>query len=475
MMMDLYDVNDIVLQVVVKLFYQGLFGFDKDMKFVNVFVIGYEVSFDVKMYMIKLCLGVKFYDGIDFNVVVVKVNFDCVIDFVNYLKCYNMFCVIEKIEVVDLIMVKVMLCELFLVFINMFVYLLVVMILLVVLKKWGCDIVLYLVGIGLFEFVEWKQIDDLKVKKFVGYWKKGYLKIDVIDWKLVVDNNMCVVLMKMGEVDFVFCILFEQVVDLKGNVKVDVVEWLLIVQCYVLLNMLQKLFDNLKVCQVLNYVVNKEVFVKVVFFGFVMLLIGVVLQGVDYVMKFGFWLYDLVKVCVLLKEVGYLNGFEMMLWFVYNNLMLQKVIQFVQQQFVQVGVKVQVQVLEVGECVVKVESVLDLVKVLVWMYYIGWLLLMGEVNWVIMLLLVGVLVLLKFVNIVYYKNDMVDGDLMKVFEMVDCMKKVEFYVDVQKQIWVDVLWIFFVQEKIVYVCSKWLQGVYVMLDGLFNFDEILLK
>lgn len=39
-------------------------------------------------------------------------------------------------------------------------------------------------------------------------------------------------------------------------------------------------------------------------------------------MKFGFWLYDLVKVCVLLKEVGYLNGFEMMLWFVYNNLML---------------------------------------------------------------------------------------------------------------------------------------------------------
>lgn len=86
--------------------------------------------------------------------------------------------------------------------------------------------------------------------------------------------------------------------------------------------------------------------------------------------------------------------------------------------------------LEVGECVVKVESVLDLVKVLVWMYYIGWLLLMGEVNWVIMLLLVGVLVLLKFVNIVYYKNDMVDGDLMKVFEMVDCMKKVEFYVDV---------------------------------------------
>lgn len=47
------------------------------------------------------------------------------------------------------------------------------------------------------------------MKKFVGYWKKGYLKIDVIDWKLVVDNNMCVVLMKMGEVDFVFCILFE--------------------------------------------------------------------------------------------------------------------------------------------------------------------------------------------------------------------------------------------------------------------------
>ena len=45
----------------------------------------------------------------------------------------------------------------------------------------------------------------------------------------------------------------------------------------------------------------------------------------------------------------------------------------------------------------------------------------------------------------------------------------------QKQIWADAPWIFLVQEKIVYARSKRLQGMYVMPDGSFNFDEISLK
>ena len=67
------------------------------------------------------------------------------------------------------------------------------------LKKYGKDIALHPVGTGPFEFVEWKQTDDLKVKKFAGYWKKGYPKIDTIDWKPVVDNNTRAALMQTGE------------------------------------------------------------------------------------------------------------------------------------------------------------------------------------------------------------------------------------------------------------------------------------
>lgn len=47
--MDPYDANDTVSQAVVKSFYEGLFGFDKDMKLVNVLATGYKASTDAKV------------------------------------------------------------------------------------------------------------------------------------------------------------------------------------------------------------------------------------------------------------------------------------------------------------------------------------------------------------------------------------------------------------------------------------------
>ena len=189
----------------------------------------------------------KFHDGTDFNAAAVKANFDRVTDPANHLKRYNMFRVIEKTEVVDPYTVKITLREPFSALINTLAHPSAVMISPAALKKWGRDIALHPVGTGPFEFVEWKQTDDLKVKKFAGYWKKGYPKIDAIDWKPVVDNNTRAALIKTGEADFAFRIPFEQAVDLKGNPKVDIVERPSIVQRYVSLNMLQKPFDNPKV------------------------------------------------------------------------------------------------------------------------------------------------------------------------------------------------------------------------------------
>lgn len=146
-----------------------------------------------------------------------------------------------------------------------------------------------------------------------------------------------------------------------------------------------------------------------------------------------------------------------------------------QQQLAQVGVKVQVQALEAGERVAKVESAPDPAKAPVRMYYIGWSSSTGEANWAITPLLAGASAPPKLVNTAYYKNDTVDGDLTKALETVDRAKKAELYADAQKQIWADAPWIFLVQEKIVYARSKRLQGAYVMPDGSFNFDEISLK
>lgn len=284
-------------------------------------------------------------------------------------------------------MVKIILKQFFLVFINIFVYLVIVMILLVVLKKYGKDIGFYLVGIGFYKFDIWNQMDFVKVSKFDGYWQLGLLKLDFIIWCLVVDNNIWVVMLQIGEVQFVFLIFYEQVLLLVKNSKLELVVSLLIMQCYISMNVMQKLFDNLKVWEVINYVINCQVLVKVVFVGYVILVIGVVLLLIVYVQIYIVWLYDLVKVCQLLKEVGYFNGFSIMLWLLYNYSIVQKVLQFIQQQLVQVGIKVQVMVMDVGQWVVEVEGK-GQKESGVWMFYIGWFVFIGEVDWVLLLLFV---------------------------------------------------------------------------------------
>jgi glutathione transport system substrate-binding protein len=313
------------------------------------------------------------------------------------------------------------------------------------------------------------------VKKFAGYWKKGYPKIDSIDWKPVVDNNTRAALMQTGEADFAFQVPFEQVPALKASPKVDLIAVPSIINRYVALNTLQKPFDNPKVREALNYAVNKEALAKVAFSGFATPEDAVVPQGVDYSVKLGPWPYDPAKARALLKEAGYPNGFETTLWSAYNNTTAQKVIQFVQQQLAQVGVKAQVQALEAGQRVEKVESAQDPATAPVRMYYQGWSTSTGEADWAMRPLLASESFPPKLVNMSYYKNENVDQALAKALATTDRTQKAALYGDAQKRVWADAPWIFLVQEKIVYARSKRLTGAYVMPDGSFNFDEIAVK
>src|ERR1700692_1521326 len=73
---DPYDANDTLSQAMAKSFYEGLYGFDKDMKMIPVLAESYDVSKDGLVYTIKLKQGVKFHDGSDFKAAAVKVNLE---------------------------------------------------------------------------------------------------------------------------------------------------------------------------------------------------------------------------------------------------------------------------------------------------------------------------------------------------------------------------------------------------------------
>lgn len=473
--LDPYDANDTLSLSVAKSFYQGLFAFDKDLKMQDVLAEGYEVSKDGLTYTIKLRSGIKFQDGTPFDANAVKVTFDRVINPENKLKRYTLFNRIAKTEVVNPSTVKFILKEPFSPFINVLAHPSAVIISPTALQKYGRDIAFHPVGTGPFEFEEWKQTDYLKVKKFAGYWKKGLPKVDSLTWKPVVDNNTRATVMQTGEASFAFTLPYEQAELLKKSPKVDVVTGPSIIARYVALNTHQKPFDNVKVRQAINYAINKDALVKVAFAGYATPADGVVPHGVDYAEKFGPWPYDPAKAKKLLTEVGYPNGFETTLWSGYNNTTSQKVIQFLQQQLAQVGIKAKIEALEAGQRVERVENQQNPDTAPVRMYYIGWSSSTGETDWALRPLLASESFPPKMFNIAYYKNAAVDADIAKALTTTDRAEKTKLYRAAQQQIWNDAPWAFLVTEKILYARAKNLSGIYVAPDGAFSFDDIDMK
>ena len=473
---DPYDANDTLSQAVAKSFYQGLYGFDKDMNMVPVLADSFAVSDDGLVYTLKLKSGIEFHDGTPFNAEAVKANFDRVTNPDNKLKRYNLYKNIARTEAVDPTTVRFTLKTPFSPFINTLAHPSGVIISPAALNKYGSkEIARNPVGTGPFKFTEWKASDYIKVEKFDKYWRKGYPKIDTITWRPVVDNNTRAAIMQTNEAQFAFPMAPEAVAALQGKPNLEVTVAPSIIQRYIAMNTQHKPFDNVKVREAINYAINKEALAKVAFSGYAVPAEGVVPKGVAYNVKLGPWPYNPAKARELLKEAGYPNGFESTLWSAYNYTTAQKVIQFVQQQLAQVGIKVTVEALEAGQRVERVESAQDPATAPVRMYYVGWSSSTGEADWALRPLLASESFPPTLFNIAYYKNADVDSDLKKALIATDPAEKTRLYTDAQEHIWKDAPWAFLVTEQLLSVRSRDLTGFYMIPDGSFSFDEVEMK
>jgi len=472
--LDPYDANDTLSQAVAKSFYQGLFGFDKNLKLVNVLAESYTVSKDGLTYTIKLHPGIKFQDGTDFNAEAVKVNFDRASNPDSHLKRYNLFKNIDKTEVVDANTVKITLKTPFSAFINNLAHPSAVIISPAALTKYGKDIGFHPVGTGPYELDQWNQTDFVKVKKFDGYWKKGEPKLDTITFRPVVDNNTRAAMLQTGEADFAFPVPYEQTALLEKNAKLDVVTAPSILHRYISFNVTQKPFDNLKVRQAINYAINKDALIKVAFAGYAVPSEGPLPQGIEYAAKFKPWPYDPAKAKELLKEAGYPNGFTTTLWSSHNNSTAQKVIQFAQQQLAQVGIKVTVTAMDAAQRAAQVENV-GQKDAGVRLFYTGWSASTGEADWALTPLFATQSAPPKQFNTAFYSNPAVDKDLADALKTTDKTEKAKLYEDAQTKIWADAPWAFLATERLVSAKNKRLSGFYVMPDTSFNFDDADIK
>lgn len=182
----------------------------------------------------------------------------------------------------------------------------------------------------------------------------------------------------------------------------------------------------------------------------------------------------MAKARALLKEAGYPNGFSTTLRSYNNSSTSQKVLQFVQQQLNQVGVKTTVTAMDAGQRVAQMESK-GVKETGVRMFYSGWSASPGEADWAISPLFASQSAPPALFSTAFYSSPKMDQDLATALKTTSREEKARLYKDAQDTLWADAPWIFLATKKLVYARNKNPSDVYVMPDGSFGFSHADMK
>ena len=470
--LDPADVNDTLSQSACRLMFQGLFGFDKDMKLIPVLAESYEADPAARVFTFKLRTGVKFHDGTPFDAAAVKANLERVADPANRLKRQSLFAMLDTVEVVDPATARVHLKEPFGAFVNTIAHPAGFMLSPKAIAEFGKEINRHPVGTGPFTFVSWSA-DTLRAKKNADYWKPGLPKVDSVTFRSIPENGARIAALQAGEAQFIYPLPPEMAAVAQRSPNVDVVNEPSIIARYVAMNCMKKPFSDVRVRQALNHAVDKTAYLKVVYNGFAEPLDSPIPPKLGFYSPQTPYAYDVKKAKDLLAEAGYPNGFETEMW-ASNNTLSQRGMQFMQQQLAAVGVKVTVVPLEAGVLDSRVWSVKDPKDAQLQTYYGGWSSSTGDADWGLRPLLWSKAFPPSLFNTAYYSNPEVDKALESALATADSAKRGEFYKQAQATIWKDAPWIFLGVENVLSAKSKKLTGLYRIPDGGLLIDEAAL-
>lgn len=464
--MDPADTNDTLSNSVQKTMMEGLFGFNKEMEVEPLLAESYEANDEATEFTFKLKEGVKFSDGEDWNADAAKVNLDRLADQTQGLKRNSLFKVIKGTEKLGDYEIKITLNEPFGAFINTLTHPSALMVSPKNLEEHGKEISQNPIGTGQYVFKEWKPGESLTIEANKDYWG-GAPEFTSVTFKPVTENGTRIAMLKAGDADFIFPVPTEQIDGLKSDEDLEVITIPSIIVRYITLNTAKAPFDNVKVRQALNYAIDKEAYSNVVFNGFTDPMDSLIAGNVQYHSKQQTYDYNIEKAKELLKEAGYEDGFETTIWSS-NTTTNIKATQFIQQQLSEVGIKLNVENMEVGTLDEKITGYPEGTSgkdVGVEMYMIGWSPSTGDADWGLRPLAASESFPPVSYNIAYYNNPEFDKAVSDAIQTADSDKRNESYKIAQEIVWEDAPMIYLTVDQTSFGIRKNIDGIYLLPDG----------
>jgi peptide/nickel transport system substrate-binding protein len=309
---------------------------------------------DPLAYVFRLRKGVKFHDGTDFNADVVRWNVERMVDPATGSIRRSELGNIKSVDVLDSHTVRVNLKEPDAALLATLTDRAGVMVSRAAVERHGKDFARNPVGTGPFQFVEWVKDDHLTVKRFPGYWKKGFPHLDEIVYKPIPDHTVKLTALRTGALDLIDELPPKDVAPLKSNPKLRVIETSGLGYRRMELNTTRPPFNAKALRQAVAWAVNREAIHRAVFFA-----LGAPAQGPIPPRS---WAHealagygnapDPAKVKQKLTEGGQPGGFKFTLSIV-NTPVAQKQAQIIQENLKRVGIDMEIALLEIGAWIEK--------------------------------------------------------------------------------------------------------------------------
>jgi peptide/nickel transport system substrate-binding protein len=222
------------------------------------------------------------------------------------------------------------------------------------------------IGTGPFSFVEWQRNQFVRYEKNPNYWKEGRPYLDELTFRMVPDQDQAINLLTTGEVDAIASVDFPRVQSLSANPDIQMIqvpEEYRLAYHFLLTKTDVAPWDNPSVRRALNLAVDREAMLAATL-GYGSVRSNPVARGS--------WAFnpdapsyderDLDSARQLMAEAGYAEGetaFSTTLKYWREWSQMPQIAQIVQANLAEIGIEVELQLLEIGQWVDSVQNDLD--------------------------------------------------------------------------------------------------------------------